>query len=204
MEKIILVATPRSAKPGQIRRAGFIPAVLNKPDTSSYPVQFDAIQLNRVIAHHGSNARLWVDSDGDKQFGYVKEVQKDPVEGKILHVSIQLVSQKQEVKMQVPITYHGLEALENRFLQLNIIHQEISLMGQAAKLPEYLSVDVSDLEADDTVVAANFEIGKNIKVLDPEDEIYAIVKPHKGKLMTEEEEAEEAETEAESTEAAAE
>ena len=187
MEKIVLSAKTRTGKPGQVRKAGFIPAVLNKPDTTSYPVQFEAIPLNRAIAHHGSNARLWVDFDGSNQFGYVKELQKDPVEGKIIHVSIQLVSQKQEVKMQVPIAYHGLEALENRFLQLNIIRSEIALLGQAVQLPEVLSVDVSEMDADESIVSANFKIGKNIQILDPEDEVYAIVKPHKGRQLAEEE-----------------
>lgn len=195
MEEIILNSKPRSGKPGQVRRSGFIPAVLNKPDTTSYPVQFDSAALNRVITHHGSNAHLWVDFDGNKHFGYIKDLQKDPVEGKIIHVSIQLVSEKQEVKMQVPIAYHGLEALEKRFLQLHINRTEIALMGQAAQLPGFISVDVSAMEADETVVSANFKIHKDIQIQDPEDEIYAIVKPHKIAQLTEEEKVEEAEAE---------
>lgn len=186
MEKIVLSAKTRTGKPGQVRKAGFIPAVLNKPDTSSYPVQFEAIPLNRAIAHHGSNAHLWVDYDGAKHFGYVKELQKDPVEGNIIHVSIQLVAQKHEVKMQVPIAYHGLEVLENRFLQLNIIRSEITLQGQAIQLPESISLDVSGMEADETVVSSSFGIKKSIQVLDPENTVYAIVKLHKGRQLPEE------------------
>ena len=78
------------------------------------------------------------------------------------------------------------------FLQLNIIHSEISLLGQAVQLPEVISVDVSAMEADDTVLAASFEISKDIQILDPEDEVYAIVKPHKGRQSDEAETAEEA------------
>ena len=191
MEKIVLVAQNRSGKPGQIRRSGFIPAVLNKTDTSSYPVQFDAVTLNRVISRYGSNARIWVETDGKREFGFVREIQKDVVDGRLLHVSIQLVTQHQEVRMQIPINYYGLEGLENRFLQLNIIRNEMGMTGPVSLLPEYLSVDVSEMEADDTILATNFQINEEIKILDPEDEVYAIVKPQRIRVLPETEETDE-------------
>jgi len=166
----------RTDSPKKVRLAGFIPGVLNESDLTSTSVQFVGTELNKIISKHGSNARVWVTIGEDKKFGFIKEVQKSPVDRKIIHIAIQLVSKDQEVKMQLPISYHGREELEHKQLQVQIYKAEIDVSGKAVLMPDVLIVDVSKMELGDTVTAANLNIPKEIKIHDAENEIYAVIK----------------------------
>lgn len=189
MEKTILKAAVRREKPNRVRNAGFIPGVLNGPGTVSSSVQFENQMLKRVISKHGSNAKVWVDMDGEKKFGFIKDIQKDPVEGKILHVAIQLVSENQEVKMQLPVIFHGLAELEHKLLHVEICRADIEIQGKMSLIPETISVDVSEKNAGDSITAADFHLASELKVLNPESEIYAVIKSIKEVPAEETEEA---------------
>ena len=185
MEDNILKATARTEKPKRVRDAGFIPGILNNSDTSSMAVQFDTIELNKIISKHGIKAKLWVIIDGDKKFGYIKEVQRQPVARKVIHVSIQMVNKDQEVKMLVPINFHGREEIENRLLQLQVLKTDIEVSGKATMMPDYFVIDVSMKELGDHVTAVDFTIPEDFKIMDDENEVYAIIKAKREELVEE-------------------
>lgn len=185
MEKLILKAVARTDKPNKVRNAGFIPGVLNGPGTTSTPVQFGNIELNKIIAKHGINAKLWVELGSEKKFGFIKEVQKHPVEGKVIHISIQLVSKDQEVKMQLPIIFHGNDELEHKLLQVQIRKSEIEVIGNAAQMPDEVVVDITEKKSGENVTASDFHLSPEIKILDAEDEIYASIKAARAEIVEE-------------------
>ena len=194
MNETVLAATTRSGSAKRVRAEGFIPGILNKSDTTSIAVQFKAGALNKIITNHGSNAKVYVEIEDEKLFGFVKEIQRNPVEGSIIHVAIQLVSMDQSVKMQLPIVFHGRDALGHRSLLLQVIKSEIEVEGKTVLIPEHVVVDVSEREDGATVTSADFDLPKGVELLDSEDEIYAVIK------IAREMPAEEAEEESESPE----
>lgn len=176
MEEIILKASERNEKPKNVRKEGFIPGVLNGPGAVSTSVKFADAALKKIIAKHGVNAKLWVELGTEKKFGFIKEVQRHPVEGTILHVVIQLVSQNQEIKMNLPIVFHGQEDLERKMLQLNICKSDVEVSGKTVDIPEMVEVDVSGKAAGDSVTASDLHLPTEINILDPQQEVYASIK----------------------------
>lgn len=176
MNMVTLKAAERSEKPKLLRNTGFIPGVLNGPGTDSTPVKFQTVALNKIILKHGTNAKVWVELGAEKKFGYLQEIQRHPVDGKVIHASIQLVATDQEIKMQLPINYHGVAELERQFLQVQTCKAEVEATGQAVLMPDVIIVDVTAKVSGDNVTAADFDLPKEITILDPEDEIYAIIK----------------------------
>ena len=196
MEEIVLKADARTEKPNKVRREGFIPGVLNGPGTASVPVKFDGTAIGKVIAKHGEHAKLWIDFDNNKKYGFLKEIQRDPVEPKILHVSVQLVARDQLVKAHLPIVIQGHAELEHKLLQLQIQKAVIEVEGKAAVVPEEVTVDVSGMELGKTITAADFHLPEGVKVLDPENETYAVIKQVKEEVPEEEDKEEEPQQEA--------
>ena len=183
MEEINLKAMPRTEKPNRVRNAGFIPGVLNDSNTVSTSVQFETVALSRIIAKHGSKAKLWILMDNEKKFGFIKEVQKNLIDGKIIHIVIQLVSKDQEIKMQFPITFRGHLDLEHKHLQLQVHKSEIEVMGKAAFMPDEVVVDVSQKQSGENITVLDFHLPPEIKTLDSENEIYAVVKNAKAEIV---------------------
>lgn len=176
MEKVILKAQMRTDSPKKVRLEGFIPGVLNQSDLTSTSVQFEKTALNKIISLHGSNAKIYVELGKDEKFGFIKEIQKNPLDRKIIHVAIQLVSKDQEIKMHIPIVFHGREELEHRLLLLQVMKSDIEVTGKTANLPDSVIVDVSKMEAGDTVTASLMNLPKEVKVHDADNEIYAVIK----------------------------
>jgi len=179
MEATILQATSREQNPKKVRQAGFVPGVLNGSGTMTAAVQFEAAALNKIVTKHGTNAKIWIDFAGEKKFGFIKELQKHPVEGKIIHAEVQLVTKDQEIKMQLPLTYHGREELEHRLLQLQVYRTEIDVIGKPELMPDVVVIDVAGKEGGDLVTAADIHLPEGLKMLDAENEHYAIVKSSK-------------------------
>lgn len=179
MEDIILKAMTRSEKLNKVRKAGFIPGVINNSGAPSTSVQFENVELNKIISKHGSNARLWILLGDEKKFGFIKEVQYNPTSGKVIHVAIQLVKSGQESKLIVPIIFNGIGLLETKVLELHTSKTEVELEGRIEFIPETIVVDVSNKQVGEDVTSKDFNLPTEIKILDAEDEIYATVKPMK-------------------------
>ena len=194
MEKVILNAFERTAGNKKFREDGFIAGVIYGDSVKkATSVKFELLPLRKILAQHGSNAKVWVKLGEDKMFGFIKEIQRHPVTAKINHIDVQLVSKNHEIKLIIPISFKGEELLITKQLQLQIHKSGVDVFGKMGLMPDALTIDVSEKELGDTITIKNFELDKEIRVNDKEDEIYAAIIQLK-------EEAEEEEVEAETTE----
>jgi len=188
MQETILKAFERTEKPQQARRAGFIPGVIMGEDKVSTSVKFEASALNKIVTNHGKNAKIWIEYGDEKNFGIIMELQKHPVEGKIIHASIKLFSAEQTTKMSLPIVFHGREELEHRMLELHVYKSDIEVSGKAALMPDKVVVDVSTKNLTDIITAADFKISDELKVLDEENITYAVFRAVREEVVEEPEE----------------
>src|SRR5680860_90489 len=178
MEETILNAVERTMDPKLCREAGFTPGVLYGDSvTNAVTVQFDTTSLKKVIATYGSNAKVWVNYGGNKKFGFIKEVQRHPVTATVIHIDVFLVSQDHEVSLQIPISFEGRENLDNLILQ--VYKTEIEVLGKVTLMPESVIVDVSTMVLGDTITSKNFNLNKQLKITESEDEVYGLINPLK-------------------------
>lgn len=174
MEETILNAVERTMKPKRCRKVGFTPSVLYGDNvTNAITVQFETATLEKVLSTHGSNAKVWVNYGDNKNFGFIKEVQRHPITKKVIHIDVFLLSQDHEVKMQIPITFEGRDVLENMLFQ--VYKSEIDVLGKPALMPETVVIDVSKMVLGDTITSKNFNLDKQIKITENENEVYGII-----------------------------
>ncbi|MHB9093970.1 MAG: 50S ribosomal protein L25 [Eubacteriales bacterium] len=187
----MLNAIERTTQSKKFRESGFTPGVLYGDNISkATSVKFETSDLTKILANHGSNAKVWVKYGSNKKFGFIKEVQRNPITRQVNHIDIHLVSQNQEVKMQLPITFKGRENLEKRILLLQVYKSEIDVLGKAALMPDSVVIDVSEMELGNTITLNDFNLDKQIKISDREDEIYGIITPLREQPVEEPAEAE--------------
>jgi len=179
MEEIILNAIARQKTSARFRELGFVPGVIygdNIPAGSN--VKFDEKALRTIINKHGSNANITVVFNDKKNVGFIKEIQRKPITGALVHVDIQVVSKEHEIKRQIPIVFNGEDILMSKNLQLNIAKSELLVFGKIALMPDTLFIDVSEMEIKDSITCADFVLDKNLKIEEPEI-IYAVVSEQK-------------------------
>ena len=192
MEKVILNALERPTGHKRFKEEGFIAGVIYGDSVKeATSVKFELVPLKKILGKHSSNAKVWVNYLEDSKFGFIKEIQRDPVTAKITHIDVQLVSKDHEIKLQLPIAFKGEENLIDNLLDLKIYKSEIDVFGSMALMPDSVSIDVAHKKLGDTITIKDFNLDKLIKVTDKEDEVYAAIIEFKEELNIEEEVVEE-------------
>ena len=189
MEEIILEATDRTKQTGKFREIGFVPGVLYGDSIEkAASVKFEEKALKKILNHHGNSAKLFVVLNGEKKFGFVKEVQRQPITGNLTHIDVQIVSKNHEIKRQIPLFFKGEDSLTNIQLQLQIFKNETTVFGKIAFMPDTIDVDVSEMKLGDTITFANFNLDTSLKS-DNEEEVYGMVNNLRELIVEEEVEA---------------
>jgi len=180
MEKVILDAFERIPGNKKFNEDGFIAGVIYGDSVKeAISVKFELLPLRKILAKHGSNAKVWVKYGEEKKFGFVKEIQRHPVSAKINHIDIQIVSLDQKIKLQLPISFKGEDKVIDNLLQLQIHKSEIDVFGNMGLMPDGVNIDVSNKKLGDTVTIKDFDLDKKIKITDDENQIYAAIIPRK-------------------------
>ena len=100
-----------SPKPHQMRRAGWIPMALISRSNETTLLQAKRSDAQAALRHLDGHGRidLEVDSEKGKKKVIVKHVDNDPLQGGLINITLQEVSDRDVVKLDVPVlaTHHG-------------------------------------------------------------------------------------------------
>ena len=105
----------------------------------------------------------------------IKEIQREPVSGRIIHVDVQIMSKEHVQSFKIPLVFVGEGELKNRLLALKVHKNEVNLNGTLNMMQESIEIDVSQKALGDKITLKDFKLNKKIKVEDAEEEIYAAV-----------------------------
>jgi large subunit ribosomal protein L25 len=189
-----LHATPReitgSRSNRRLRRSGRVPAVLYGGDAEPQHLSVDARDLR--VALQGGGAVLELELDGQTTTALVKEQQRDPIRGDVLHVDFVRVRLDQPIHALVTLDLVGVENAPG-IRQGGVLEQqtrEVNIEALPADIPETVQFDASGLEAGATLTLGEIPPPKGVTFLDdPETIVASITMPRAAA------EAEEVETE---------
>ncbi|RKD28817.1 50S ribosomal protein L25 [Thermohalobacter berrensis] len=154
----------------RLRRNGYVPGVLYGQNLTNYPLEIDAKELNRIIRQYGQNALIDIDVNGVKYPAIIKEVQRDPVNGRIIHVDFQYINTEKKIHTTVPIVLSGKEQAEKRgVLQQQVKDLEIECYPNS--VPKHIKVNVSNLPVGKSLKVSDVEFGEELTVLNDNNEI---------------------------------
>lgn len=178
MEQIELRATGRKLlgkKVRFLRRQGITPVHLFGHDTEPLALQCDRTQLEHVLTHSGKTRLIGLKLDRAKKLRsvVVREVQKNPLSGEIIHVDFYQVSMTEKIKVDIPITLIGeAPALK---LKGNVLVHELNRLNVEClpdRIPDNVQVDISSLaEADQSIHVKDILLGEGITVLDDPEHV---------------------------------
>jgi len=190
----------------RLRREGIIPANIYGHGASR-AIQAPARALDRLLASGGRTSVVTIAFDGRSETALLKNLQRDPRSGQIIHADFQAVSMDQEVTSVVPIRFVGESEAVTR-LDGVMMHPrtELHVTARAADLPDAVEVDVSVItDLHGAIHVSDLRTSSTYQIVDPAEEVLAIVLPPKREVeeAVVEEEAAEAVEAAEGTESAA-
>lgn len=180
MQPVRLEATVREVGTGisrSLRRNGRLPAVLYGQGKANLSLAVGTRELERAMQIAGKHPLVALEVEGHgPRTAVVKELQRHPAHGRLLHVDFQEVSLAHRMSVRIPVLVQGTEELER--LGLTVQHQSRELEVECLPLdiPEHLLVDVAGSTAGDLIRAANVPLPPGVSLFsDPEEVVLSIV-----------------------------
>jgi large subunit ribosomal protein L25 len=193
-----------------MRRQGVTPTHLFGHGIESLALQCITTELQFIITKGGTSRLIDINIETEKnpRSVFIREIQRDEVSGKLLHVDFYQVRKTEKITANIPVILTGeAPALKDRDNMIEHLINEIGVECLPDKLPPQIEVDLSPLDETGQSIRINdIKLDKEIAfTTDPEQ---IIVKISRVKAAAEEIEeevvAEEAEAEAEVAEGEAE
>src|SRR4051794_10106081 len=163
----------------RLRRAGAVPGVIYGGDREPSHFSVDARILRNTLAHSG--AILDVSIDGGKASPVlVKDVQRHPVRGDIVHVDLLRVNMNETIQTTVVLELVGADDApgvgEGGVLSQET--RELNIEALPGDTPDVIQLDVSGLEMNATLLLSAVNAPAGVTLLDDlEETVVATITP---------------------------
>ena len=163
----------------RLRRSGNVPGVIYGGDGGPSHFAVDARILRNTLAHSG--AILDIDIDGGTTAPVlVKDVQRHPVRGEIMHVDFLRVNMNETIHTTVVLELLGADDAPGVF-EGGVLSQEtreLNIEALPGDIPDTITHDVSKMQINDTLTLSAVTVPAGITLLDDlEETVIATITP---------------------------
>jgi len=173
----------------RLRSSGQIPAVVYGPGKQSVAIMVYPQNVTDILrSESGRNTIFTVSVDGkERANAMVKDYQRDPVKGKLIHVDFLEIAMDQLLELTVNIEIVGEPIgvkLDGGIM--DIVTRAIEVECLPADIPESIKVDVSHLKINDYIRVKDLPADPKVKIFsDGEIVLVTIVPPIKEEVPVE-------------------
>ena len=153
----------------RLRRDGKVPAVMygghREPVTLTLR-QEELLHATENEAFYASILEIKVDKDTTQQ-AVVRDMHRHPYRPLIMHIDFLRVSAKESLKISVPIHFIGEEESPAGIASGVVIQHlitEVEIEALPKDLPEFVTIDLSDMDAGDSVSLSNIKLPEGVKI----------------------------------------
>lgn len=155
----------------RLRRLGKIPGVVYGHGQAT-PVAVDAKQLADLL-HSGGKSKIVDATIGDRHDSVLlRRVEAHPISRKPLSVDFQRVSRDEAITSNVTVVTAGTPVgVRDNGGVMDVISHTLEIKGPAQDIPDNLTVDVSELDVHQHIVASQVALPKGFTLLTPPDTV---------------------------------
>lgn len=153
----------------RLRHTGKVPAVIYGAGKDAASITIDHNSLFHHLEHEAFYSHILnITVDGKKEKAVLKDLQRHPFKPTILHADFLRVSDKEKLRMNIPLHFIGGEdapgvRIDGGMITHNVSDVEISCLP--GDLPEYLEVDLSELELEHSLHLSDIKLPKGVEIV---------------------------------------
>jgi large subunit ribosomal protein L25 len=151
----------------RLRIKGLIPGVVYGAKKETLPVSVSPKDIGTVLkSASGENTLFDLDLKGSRRKVILKEFQREPLKGKLLHVDFYEVALDKRIEVKVHIEIMGVPVgVKTQGGILDFVTRELEIECLPAAIPDKISVDVTGLELGKHLRVSDLQIPDNVTVL---------------------------------------
>ena len=163
-----------------LRNQGLVPSVIYQRGEESLDASVSYKDFARVAAQ-STSSQVFLLKSQDKRFDgrtcIVKEVQKDYLKNKVLHVDFQSLKDDEEITVRVPIHIKGeAYGVKNEGGILTIAIHDLGVTCLPRQIPKEVVLDVSELRLGKSIHASDVVLPEGVALDDdPQETLVSVV-----------------------------
>lgn len=152
----------------RLRSAGKVPGVVYGGESAAQSIELDHNNLFHKLkleAFHASVLSLNI--EGDKEQVLLRDVQMHPYKQQVLHVDFQRIDKNKKLHVKVPLHFINAEVSPGVKLSGGMISHvltEVDVSCLPKDLPEYITVDLSEMTAGSTLHLSDLKLPENVEI----------------------------------------
>jgi large subunit ribosomal protein L25 len=175
----------------RLRAKGLVPAVVYGHGMEPIHLAVDARELLHLLhTDAGTNVLVDLHVDHDQVLAIPREIQRDNIRGKFIHVDFLQVARDENITVEVPVHLVGESrgVKEGGVVEHHLWTLQVECLPQ--DVPPSIEADISDLGINDSLKVAELSPPKRSTILTSQDEVVVSVVPPQVLKVEEEEVAE--------------
>jgi len=164
----------------KLRMTGRLPAVLYGRKEAPVGLSLAEVDVRNILRKHHDSAIVDLSvGDGSALNAIIRDVQRHPATGRILHVDLQRISLTEKIRVEVHVRLNGLAAgVKDQGGILEHGTRSVNVLCLPTEIPEEIPVDVSALRIHDAIHIRDITAAyPNVEFLDDLDATLANVIP---------------------------
>ena len=177
----------------RLRSAGKVPVIVYGGGGESVAAAADLKDLAAILrSDTGQNTIFTIDMAGEGTNDVIfHDRQIDPIRGRLIHADLRRLAKGEKIEVTVSIHLVGEAAgLNEEGAVLNQQLREIKVLCEPSKIPEFIEVDVTNLETGEFVHVSDLKVAEGVEILElPEAVVVSIVVVKEEELESQTEES---------------
>jgi large subunit ribosomal protein L25 len=153
----------------RLRHADKVPAIMYGGEVDPQPITLSHSEVMKALEHEAFYSHiLTVNVDGKANKAVLRDVQRHPYKPIVMHMDLQRVSDKDTISMKVPLHFIGEDVAPGVKIGGGIVSHtltEVEISCQAKNLPEYIEVDLSQLEVDHSFHLSEIQLPEGVTIV---------------------------------------
>jgi large subunit ribosomal protein L25 len=155
----------------KLRATGRIPGICYRRAADSLAVSLDPLALDVVLTTGSAGINTLIDltvaggGDFDGRQVLLKELQRDPVTGRLVHADLFAVDLKQKIHVSIPVHLSGSAVGVTMGGILDHALRDLEVQCLPDAIPEEFTVEVSELEVGQSIHVRDLTIPEGVELL---------------------------------------
>ena len=164
----------------RLRRDGRVPGVLYGLDKDALTFSVDARELRHALHASGAVIELHDEDGGSATAAVLKDAQRHPVRGDVLHIDLLRVDLNKPIQAPVALHLVGVDDAPGHREGGGVLEQvtrEVTVEALPNEIPEFLELDVSAMQINDTYTLAQVTAPQGVTIVDDAETVVANLSP---------------------------
>jgi large subunit ribosomal protein L25 len=152
----------------RLRRQGLVPAIIYGAGRPPRALAFDHNKVLQQLENESFySSILNIKVKNKSQAAILKDLQRHPAKHQIMHMDFQRIVEDEEIRMNVPLHFIGEDVapgVKKGGGNVSHLMSDVEVVCLPKYLPEFLVVDVTNLELDEMLFMADIKLPEGVEL----------------------------------------